>query len=219
MKITRTRLKALVILSGAKDLTLRFFSRRGRDQNDGYRCKAQGFTLIETIMVILITALLSIAGIHIMKFVLQNSFYLPNQVQSDLVAAEAIEIMVEGDSAAKGLRFCKNVTTASANQVIVTNQDGIVISYRLDTGTGKLYRQIGAAAEAMIPYYMASDMTLSGVGGTLFTYYDSADAVTAVAANIRRINIDLIAKQGAGSSDNYQGLSQQSTSIKVNKYL
>jgi prepilin-type N-terminal cleavage/methylation domain-containing protein len=180
---------------------------------------ARGFTLIETIMVIMITAILSIAGIHIMKFVLGNSFYLPNQVQADLVAAEAIEIMVEGDAAAKGIRFCKNVTTAAANQVIVTNQDDEVISYRLDTGTGKLYRKIATEAEVMIPYYMASDMTLSGVGGTLFSYYDSADAVTATVADIRRINIDLIAKQGAGSSDNYQGLSQQSTSIKVNKYL
>ena len=122
----------------------------------------RGFTLIEVIMIVLITALLSIAGIHIMKFTLQNSFYLPNQVQADLVAAESLEIMVEGDGAAKGLRFCKNVTTATSTQVIVTNQDNVTISYRLDTGTGKLYRQIAAAAEVMIPYYMASDMTISG---------------------------------------------------------
>ncbi len=181
--------------------------------------KSKGFTLIEIIMIVLITALLSIAGIHIMKFTLQNSFYLPNQVQSDLVAADALEIIIEGDSSAKGLRFCENVTTATATQVVVTNQDGIAIAYRLDNGTGKLYRKIGGAAEVMIPYYMASDMAIAGAGGTLFTYYDSADAVTATLANIRRINIDLIAKQGAGSSDKYEGFSHQSTSVKVNKYL
>lgn len=181
--------------------------------------RSAGFTLIELVMIILITGLLSVAGLHIMQFTVQNSFYLPNQVQADLVAAEAIEIMVEGDSQAKGLRFCKGVTTATGNQVAVTNQDGQTISYRLDAGTGILYRKIDAAAEVMIPYFKAADMTLSGVGGALFTYYDAAEAVTAVPANVRRINIDLIAKNGAGSSDKYEGISQQSSSVKVNKYL
>lgn len=178
-----------------------------------------GFTLIELVMVILITSLLSVAGVHIMQFVIRNSFYLPNQVQADLVAAEALEIIVEGDSTAHGLRFCKAVTTAAANQVIVTNQDDQAISYRLDTVAGKLYRKIGLAAEVMIPYFMASDMELSGVGGSLFTYFDSADAVTVIPANVRRINIDLMAQNGTGSSDKYEGSSQQDTSVKVNKYL
>jgi len=179
--------------------------------------KNQGFTLIELVMVILIVSLLSVAGLHLMRYVLQHSFYLPNQVQADLVAAEALEILVEGDSQAKGLRFCKVVTTASANQVVVTNQDDQTITYNL-TG-GALYRTIGSGSPVMIPYFKAADMALSGGGGSLFTYYDAAEVVTAVPANVRRINIDLIAKQGGGSSDKYEGLSEQGTSVKVNKYL
>ena len=179
--------------------------------------RARGFTLIELVMVILITSLLAVAGIHIMNFTLHNTFFLPNQVQADLVAAEALEILVEGDSQAKGLRFCKAVTDASSSSITVTNQDDLAIIYTL--AGGMLYRNIDSGGNVQIPYFNTADMVLSGAGGSLFTYYDSADAVTAVPANIRRINIDLIAKQGGGSSDKYEGFSQQSTSVKVNKYL
>jgi hypothetical protein len=172
---------------------------------------------MELVMIILITSLLAVAGLHIMQFTVRNTFYLPNQVQADLVAAEALEILVEGDSTAKGLRFCKAVTTASANQVVVTNQDDETITYNLSGGS--LYRTVDPGAPVMVPYFKAGDMTLAGVGGSLFTYYDSAEAVTAVPANVRRIIINLIAQNGAGSSDKYEGYSQQSTSVKVNKYV
>ena len=174
---------------------------------------AKGFTLIELVMIILIAGLLTVGGLHIFMFVVRNSFYLPNQVQANLVAADALEIIVEGDSQAKGLRFCKAVTTAAANQIVVTNQDGQTITYNLSSGI--LYRTIAPGAATQIPYFMASNMTLAGVGGSLFTYYDSSDAVTAAPANVRRINIDLIAQNGTGSSDKYEGTSQQDTSVKV----
>lgn len=188
----------------------------------------RGFTLIELVMVILITSALALAGVHIMQFVVRNSFYLPNQMQADLVAAEALEIIVEGDGQAKGLRFCKAVLIATATQVQVTNQgvltnlDNQTITYDL-TG-GILTRKIDAAGAATrIPYFMATDMVISGAGagGVLFTYYDANDALLtqpiseANLLNIRRINIDLRAQNGAGSSDRYEGTSQQSTSVKV----
>jgi prepilin-type N-terminal cleavage/methylation domain-containing protein len=183
-----------------------------------------GFTLIELVMVILITALLSVAGVHIMQFVVRNSFYLPNQVQADLVAAEALEIIVEGDDQAKGLRFCKAVTTAEANRIIVTNQgvltnlDNQTITYNLSGGV--LYRTIAPGAATKIPYFMAADMTItgSGAGGALFTYYGVNDTLLTqpvTAANVRRIDINLIAQNGAGSSDKYEGTSHQDTSVKV----
>lgn len=201
----------------------------GEDKGEGVEyvpslnCKA-GFTLIELVMIVLITSVLSLAGVHIMQFVVRNSFYLPNQVQADLVAAEALEIIVEGDSLAHGLRFCKTVSIAAATQVQVTNQgvltnlDNQTITYNLSGGI--LTRQIDAGASTPIPYFKASDMAISGggAGGALFTYYDVSDNLLTqpvTAANVRRIGINLIAQNGAGSSDKYEGTSQQSTSVKM----
>ncbi|HNX68516.1 MAG TPA: prepilin-type N-terminal cleavage/methylation domain-containing protein [Candidatus Omnitrophota bacterium] len=182
--------------------------------------KQSGFTLIELVMVTLIAALLVVGGLHILGFVTKTTFYLPNQVRADTLAADALEILTEGDKTAKGLRFCKAVTTAGANQVIVTNQDDQTIEYRLTAG--KLYRKIATGADALVPYYMPADMTIAGVGGSLFTYTDASDAPLTqpvTPANVRRIKVDLIAKNGTGSSDTLDGTSTQSSSVKVNKYL
>jgi len=189
-----------------------------------FRRRAAGFTLIEIVMVILITALLSVAGVHIMRFSIQNTFYLPNQVQTDLAAAEALETIVEGDtSTVRGLRFCKAVTALAANQVNVTDQDDVALQFRLNTANHRLYRKIGAAAETLVPYAMPANVNFSGggAGGALFTYYDGSnpEVVTAVPADVRRIQINLVAQQGAGSVDSFEGSSAQSTSIKVNRFV
>lgn len=180
----------------------------------------RGFTLIEIVMVILITGVLAVAGVDIMHFTIQNTFFLPNQAQTDLVAAEALEIMVEGESETiYGLRFCKTVTAIAANQVDVTDQDGIPLRFRLDTGAGNLYRSINGGAETLVPYFKPSNVTFSGggSGNALFTYYDAAnpEVVTATPGLVRRIQIDLIAKQGTGSVDKFQGISRQSTSVEM----
>jgi len=179
----------------------------------------KGFTLIELVMVIILAATLGIAGYHSMQFVIQHTFFLPNQVQADLVAAEALEIIVEGDSQAQGLRFCKAVTTAGANQVVVTNQNDQTITY--DLSGGILYRTIAPGGAAMIPYFMDTNkITIagSGTGGALFTYFNSTEGAPATPADVRRIRIDLIAQQGSGSVDKFEGLSKQSTSVKVNNF-
>ena len=204
-------------------------TRSSRPRNDKL-----GFTLIEVVMIILITSVLSMAGYHLMQLVVRNSFFLPNQVQADLVAADALEIIVEGDGQAKGLRFCRNVSNATATQVVVTNQgvlstlDPQTITYDLTSGV--LSRTIrnfdGSTTTSDIPDFMAGDMVISGTGrsNALFTYFDKSDMeltqpiLPANLPNIRRINIDLKAQNGTGSSDKYEGTSQQSTSIKVSRY-
>lgn len=179
----------------------------------------KGFTIIEAIMFMLIIAVLSGATFLIMAYTVKNSVFIPNQLNMDKLANDTLNIMIEGDSQAKGLRFARVVSAIAVNQVTFTNQDGIVIIYRWDTGLNKLYRKIGAAAEAAIPSYFSNTtgVSLNGKSGTLFTYYDSADTVTATAANVRRIQIILIAKSGTGLYNDWQGQSEQDTSIAVKK--
>lgn len=170
-------------------------------------------------MLILIIAVLAASTSWLMALTVKNSVFIPNQLNTDKLASDALNIMIEGDDQAKGLRFAKVVSAIAANQVTFTNQDGTVIIYRWDTVANKLYRKIGAAAEALIPSYSSNTatLTLSGKSGTLFTYYDSAEAITATAANVRRIGLILIAKSGSGLYNDWEGQSEQASSIAIKR--
>jgi prepilin-type N-terminal cleavage/methylation domain-containing protein len=174
----------------------------------------KAFTLIELIMVMAIIGILAVAGAWIMTYFVENSVYIPNQLSADLTANEALKIMVEGDSTAKGLRFTQGVTAiTSNNNFTFTNQTGQSINYTLNTGTNLLFRSINGGTAAQIPYY--AGVNIFGQSGSLFTYYDAGEVVTAVPANVRRIAINLIAQTGNGSFSSWQGQSTQSTSIAV----
>lgn len=174
----------------------------------------KAFTVIELIMVIVIIGILSVSGAWLMVYFVRDSVYIPNQLNTDMAASDALKIMIEGDSAARGLRFSQAVNTiTNNNQFTFTNQDGQSIRYRLDTGTSRFYRSINAGAETQIPYY--GGVSITGQSGALFTYYDATEVVTAVPANVRRIAINLISLTGSGSYNDWQGQSAQSTSIAV----
>jgi len=179
----------------------------------------RGFSFIELIMVIAIIGVLSGAGAWIMGYTVKNSVFIPNQLNMDKLANDALEIMIEGDVQARGLRFARIISGIAANQITFINQDNLTIIYRWDTGSNKLYRKIGAAAEAAMPAYASglSGVTLSGKSGALFTYYDASEAVTATAANVRRVRMIVIAKTGTGLYNDWQGQSEQASSIAVKK--
>ncbi len=184
----------------------------------GYRSK-KGVTLVELIMVIVIIGILSVPGTHIMFHLIKNSVFVPNKLNMDMLASDALDIIVDGDGQAKGLRFSRSVTSIQDYQVVFSNQDNQTISYRLDSVGQKLYRSISGGAEKVIPFYAApTGINMLGKNNKVFVYYDAAEAVTANPAAVRRIEITLVARTGSGSYDNWQGASEQSTSVAVKKY-
>jgi len=179
----------------------------------------RSFTLIELIMVMAIVGILAVSGAWLMAYTVKNSVFIPSQLGMDKLAIDALNIMTEGDSQAKGLRFSRAITAINANRVDFVDGNADTVYFRLDTGTNKLYRAINGAAEQALPGYSgAAGLNLSGKNGALFTFYDAADAVTAVPADVRRIQIILIAKSGTGLYNDWEGTSEQATSVAVKKF-
>ncbi|OGX08687.1 MAG: hypothetical protein A2Z88_11520 [Omnitrophica WOR_2 bacterium GWA2_47_8] len=182
------------------------------------RTRAQrAFTTIELVMVILILGILAVPGAYILGNVVRNSIYVPNKLNMDMLAADALDIMIEGDNQFKGLRFCRSIITAQDNQVIFINQNNQQITYQLDTINNRLNRIDNIGDVDTIPYYIASGVSVLSNGPRLFTYYDANEAVTNTAANVRRIVISLIARTGNGSYNSWEGESQQTVSIAVKR--
>jgi len=178
----------------------------------------KGFTLVELIMVIAVIAVLAASSSWIMAYTVKNSVFIPNQLGMDKLAKDALDIMIDGDAQAKGLRFSRIITALAANRVDFIDGDGKTVYFRLDSGTNKLYRSINGGVEANIPSYSSlSGLNLSGKSGSLFTYYDLANAVTANPAGVRRILMILIAKSGTGLYNDWEGQSEQASSVAFNK--
>lgn len=177
------------------------------------------FTLIELVMVITIIGVLSVSGAWLMVYFIRNSVYIPNQLNTDMAACDALKIMIEGDSKAKGLRFSRVISSIpDNNRLTFINQDAQSIRYRLDTSSNALYRSISGGPEEQIPYYSASGLSITGRGNALFTYYDANNIVTANPADVRRIDINLVAASGSGSYNDWEGESGQGSSIAVKKF-
>ena len=181
--------------------------------------RSHGFTLIELIMVMVIMGSLSVVGAGLMSYLIQHSVFIPNQLNMDMVASDALEIMIEGDDQAKGLRFSRVINAVQNNQVTFINQNNQTVRFRFETVTPPLglFRSINAGAEARIPYYLPQGVAFSAASSRMFTYYDASEAVTNNPANVRWVTVSLRAQTGDGTFANWAGKSDLFTGIAVRK--
>lgn len=177
----------------------------------------KAFTLIELVMVIVIITIIAACLPNLMLGFVRHSVFIPNKLNMDMLASDALRIMVEGDGAARGLRFSRSITNIAGDRIDFVNQDGQDISYRLDA-TNVLFRSINGDPQQAIPYYIGNGISIIPLNGSLFTYRDGSEAFTANPLDVRRVEIGLIARTGNGSFADWQGNSEQLTSIAVKRY-
>jgi len=182
--------------------------------------KNKGFTLIELVMIMLIIGILAGVGSSIIISTVKDLMYAPKNLNMDMLSQDAMDKIIEGDNLAKGLRFNKQITAISANSITFIDQDSKTVIVTLNTGTNKLTRTINALADNTFLYYQSpSDIGFFvGRNAATFLYYDSAGAVTATAANVRRVEINFIARTGTGNFSDWQGKAELSSSIKTSKF-
>jgi len=184
----------------------------------GYK-RHNGFTLVELIMTMVIITILSVGGAYILIKMVQSAIYIPNKLNMDMLASNAMDLMTEGDVQVKGLRFSRSITAIAPYQVTFNNQDDQVIQYNLNTIENKLYRSIDGGPDVIIPTYASAvEISQSGKNGQLFLYYDANDVITGDAADVRRIMISIIMMTGSGEFSQWQGKADLSSAIAVNQF-
>jgi len=182
--------------------------------------RRHGFTLVEAIMVMVIITILAVPGAFLMTYLIRNAVYIPNKLNTDMIAMDAMNIMIDGDGQAVGLRTSRVLTNIQDNDITFINQNNQMVRYFVDTSTtpNVLVRSINGGASTLIPYYVPSAVATTGKSNKLFTYYDANGLVTTNPANVRWITMALLATLGSGQSMNWEAQSEQSSSVAVKRY-
>jgi len=187
----------------------------------------RGFTLIELIIImLLILFLVAIPMPVLLAFFMQNIIFLPNQMNAQQAAGAAIEIIIEGDDNAKGLRFETRITAADGNSISFTNSEGNNIRYRINIDNeNRLERSINGASWEIIPYYATGNLTVTCQDGGLFDYFDENGTLMLKPVSlenlprINRIRINLQARTGTGNITFWEGQITLGSSIKIHSCL
>jgi len=181
-----------------------------------------GYTLVELIITIVIIGIIAGVGAYVMTGMIQSQVYLPSKLNIDMIAADIMKVIIDGDTVEPGLRFSREVTRARRNQIRFINSNGFQIRYRYQNNRNRVQRRIingpNQVGWRTIPYY-ATGVTISRVGNRFFTYYDEDEDTTNNDNNVRRVEMTLIAEDGGGNFDALEGQTQLTSSVKVNRYV
>ena len=183
-----------------------------------------GLSLIEMVVTILVVGILAACGAAVLMYVVRNAVFIPNQINMNMMASDALDLMIEGDTTAPGLRFSRAITDIQDNQVTYIYRDQLganhTVVFQFNPVTSRLSRSIDGQPALPIPYYIKPGISLLVKNNRLFTYYDSAEPLnmTATPADVRWITMTLVAQTGTGSSSNWEGQSEQMSSVAVYRF-
>lgn len=194
----------------------------------------RGATLIESVMLIVILAIIGVTVAGVVIFFTQLFMYSPRQLDTQKIGQELTDIMIEGNQDARGIRFTRSIIDASSQQLSYiygypTAQDGRAVRFRWNAADSHIYRSTSTdsgatwSAEAVVPYYLLNNTATiidgKDTSGLIFTYKKAGDAawVSGVDAlnTIRRVIIGVKVQTGSGNFSSFQGSSSNTSSVEI----
>ena len=200
-----------------------------------------GATLIELVITMTIVSILAAVSAGIIISVIQMFVYLPREMKTRSVAAEAIDIMIDGQPLQRGMRYAAKVQDASTTQFTYTfgypgNTDKKNVRFQLNNG--KIYRYSTVFGDPvngppasygpaeLIPYYAGPDISISGPSGdpgTIFTYFkqDGSAWVSGVDPlnAIKRVDITIVVKTGSGLFEKWETSFRTTSGVEVDQFI
>ena len=169
-------------------------------EQDSTRRRNPGFTLIEVLIslvigMVVLAALYAVFTIQNKNFAKQEQIAEMQQIARIAMDSTAREITMAGYDPNQTTPANAGITATSATSLSFTsdlNGDGDTedanesVTYAFDGANYRITRNTGGGAQPFA----------ENIQGLTFTYYDAAGAVTATAADIRRIQIGITARTG-----------------------
>lgn len=181
-------------------------------------------TLVELIMVMVLIGIISVTAAVFFIPMVNLFFYLPSQLMVEQTAQTVIDIIIEGDREADGLRYTTSISSADEDEITFTTSGGDMVNYRWDATEQRIYRNINSQGENLIPYSYYGDIIVKGASSDseIFQYYDSpASKISPPVSSlnsIESIRINLIIQAGQGNIKANQGKIEINTGVDIKQF-
>lgn len=189
--------------------------------------RKNAYTLVELIMVIVAVSVMAIGAV-VFFIPMANLFFVsPKQTAVEYMGQEIMDLLVDGNAAAKGLKYSKLITAANATQINYTDADNKTVVIRWDNTALKFYRNINSAGEVSLPARYTAGVKAQGknTSNIVFRFFNSTGAEIAspvVAGSlftIKRIKIELVLYTGDGLMKDFEGRVNLTSGTEIKVFL
>ena len=149
-------------------------------------------TLIELIMTMIIVGILAGTSSYLLVAFADQSVYLPLSFEMAQAADEAMDLILEGDATAGGLRYARSIKSTRAQFLRYTDQDGRDVRIRFRKKKGYFQRSVDGAAWQNFPSFYNPDLRLVPIVGTtrVFWYYNQNFKKTKRPNRVRFVRVE-----------------------------
>lgn len=189
-------------------------------------------SLIELIITILLVTIIGATIVGPVIFLVELFMYSPRQLDTQKIAQELTQIMIEGNQDIRGIRYTRTIIDASDTQFSYTYgyptaNDQLSVRFRWNAADKHIYRSTSTngglawSTETIIPYYIPTTVTIDGkdTPSVIFTYKKSNDGDWVFGLDdvttIRRLIISINLNTGTGGFSALEGSTHITSSVEI----